>query len=282
MEPDSTRRSSQSSLSLLSGILENEEGTEIRLTDEFNNPDLVFSDDEENDDPMIGVDCPMHLWEGAKKTERMNVVKSSSDDNRGISEDADGQLDDTRKKALMIGVESKDVISPPVVDRDENHAMIGVESEESSSNSLKDKKGEPMAGVESLEPFSGPLVDVEDGHKECDGVESLTLKLSDSSYVGGEGVSSSNLSHNASDAGSVVGSMTGIEVTQTSVESDLLASIGELCELRRSRRKADEKIKETEKVHPSRPLSSGTKKPPTKKTIFLQVGVDTSHPPEAY
>ena len=281
LESNSIPRSRQPSLSLLSDILENEEGIESRSIDEFQNPDLVFSDVDENDDPMIGVDCPMHLGGDAKKTELMNGLKSSSGGDHGPSEDADAPSEDTKKNDLMNGVEPKDLFSVPVVDHDEDHPMIGVELEGSSSNSFKDEKGEPMAGVDSTEPFSGPLVD-EDGHKECDGVVSLTLKSSDSSYVRGEGLSSSNLSHNACDAGSLVGSTTGIEVTQTSVESDLLASIGELGELRRSPRKADERIKPTEIVHPSRPLSSGMKKPPTKKKIILQAGVNSSRPPVAY
>jgi len=135
LESDSIPRSRQSSLSLMSDISENEERTETRSVDEFQNPDLVFSDVDENDDPMIGVDCPMHLWGDAEKTELMNGVKSSSGCDHGSSEDADAPpLEDTKKNDLMNGVELKDLFSAPVVDRDEDHPMIGVELEGSSSN----------------------------------------------------------------------------------------------------------------------------------------------------
>ena len=298
-EQDSLFRSRKSSFSSFSGMSHGGDGADTGPTDALRSNSSDFNEDK--DDPMTGTnlkipvsgssdiggssdddgDGPKVLTEDNGETlEPSNVEKQPSS---GSSEE-EAEEDIVDGKNLSSGLvegngsipseESEDVdliskvqLSASMDDRVQDHAMGGDELEVPPS---VDKADDPMTGVESMEPFSTSLRKVEANH--CMNVDSHPSKVldsnsSDSSYVG-----SGSSDASQSDPVSSVEPMTGIVLTPTSVEDDLLEAIGDSLGPRRSSRKAA--MKNAENVYQSRPLYSGKKKPSAKREkIVLQASM---------
>jgi hypothetical protein len=299
-EHDSTFRSRKSSFSSFSGMSHVGDGAE-----ETGPTDTLKSDSsdlEDKDDPMTGTnfktihessdidgssdddgDGPKVLPEDNGETvEPSNVEKPSSGSS---GEDAEEDLMDGKNlpSGLVDGngsissEESEDVVLISNVqplasmdNRGEDHPMSGDELDVPSS---VDNADDPMTGDESMEPRSLGKVEVNhsmniDSHPS----KVLDSKSSDSSYVGSEGSDASQ-----SDPVSAVGPMPGIVSTQTSVEDDLLETIGDSFGPRRSSRKAA--MKNSENAYQSRPLYSGKKKPSAKREKIVLQASTSIHPP---